>query len=191
MGAVSQAPLRKAADLLALIAAQPERMRLLRIVQRHGPADAWIGAGFVRNAVWDALHGYAEATPLADVDVLYFDGERLEPERDSAYERELAQQCPQTPWSVRNQARMHTRNADRPYLDCADALCHWAEVCTAVAVRLSGDQLELLAPLGIDDLLGLRVRPTERFLSKPEIYRARLLAKNWLERWPKLQVEAL
>lgn len=188
---MSLAPPHDAAGLLALIAAQPERMRLLQIVQRHGPAGAWVGAGFVRNAVWDAAHGYLEATPLTDVDVLYFAAEHLEPEHDAAYERELAAQCSQTPWSVRNQARMHIRNADSPYLDCADALCHWPEVCTAVAVRLTTNGLELLAPLGLDDLLSLRVRPTERFRSKPEIYRTRLVAKNWLERWPKLQVEPL
>lgn len=179
------------ADILTLIAAQPERMRLLRGVRDHGPADAWIGAGFVRNAVWDALHGYVDATPLADVDVLYFAEDCLDAEADDAWERRLREACPEVPWSVRNQARMHVRNGDRAYRDCADALRHWAEVCTAVAVRLRGAELELLAPLGVDDLLSLRVRPTERFHSKPDIYRERLAAKNWLARWPNLQIEPL
>ncbi|AGI22725.1 hypothetical protein H681_04215 [Pseudomonas sp. ATCC 13867] len=178
-------------DILTLIAAQPERMRLLRGVRDDGPADAWIGAGFVRNAVWDALHGYAESTPLADVDVLYFAADRLEAEADSDWERRLLEACPGVPWSVRNQARMHLRNGDAPYRDCADALRHWAETCTAVAVRLRGDRLELLAPLWGDDLLDLRVRPTERFRAKPDLYRQRIAAKNWLARWPKLQIDPL
>jgi len=177
------------ADILTLIAAQPERMRLLRGVRDHGPTDAWIGAGFVRNAVWDVLHGHVEATPLADVDVLYFAPDCLAAEADEAWERRLREACPGVPWSVRNQARMHLRNGDQPYRDCADALRHWAEICTAVAVRLQDEQLELLAPLGIDDLLELRVRPTERFRAKPDIYRERLTAKNWLARWPMLKVE--
>ncbi|MDU4251099.1 nucleotidyltransferase family protein [Pseudomonas sp.] len=177
--------------LLALIAGQPERLHLLRVVRDHGPEGAWIAAGFVRNAVWDALHGYIEPTPLSDIDVLYFASDNREPEADHAWERRLLEVCPEVPWSVRNQARMHLRNADRPYRDCADAMCHWPEICTAVAVRLCSESLELLAPLGIDDIWALRVRPTEHFRAKPDIYRERIAAKNWPARWPKLRIEPL
>jgi hypothetical protein len=178
-------------ELLALIAGQPERLHLLRAVRDHGPAGAWIAAGFVRNAVWDALHGYREATPLSDIDVLYFSADNLEPETDHAWERRLLEVCPGALWSVRNQARMHLRNGDAPYRDCGDAMCHWVEVSAAVAVRLRGESLELLAPLGIDDIWQLRVRPTEHFRTKPHIYRERIAAKNWPARWPKLQIESL
>ncbi|WP_448679231.1 nucleotidyltransferase family protein [Pseudomonas nicosulfuronedens] len=178
-------------ELLALIAGQPERLHLLRVVRDHGPQDAWIAAGFVRNAVWDALHGYDEPTPLSDIDVLYFAADSLEPEADYAWERRLLEVCPGAPWSVRNQARMHLRNEDQPYRDCGHAMCHWAEVSAAVAIRLRGESLELLAPLGIDDIWTLRVRPTEHFRAKPHIYRERIAAKNWPARWPKLQIESL
>ncbi|MFR0692450.1 nucleotidyltransferase family protein [Enterobacterales bacterium AE_CKDN230030158-1A_HGKHYDSX7] len=179
------------AQLLALIAAQPERMRLLRGVRDHGPAGAWVAAGFVRNAVWDLLHGYAEPTSFSDVDVLYFGADCLQPEADSDWERRLREACPGVPWSVRNQARMHLRNGDSPYRDCADAMCHWVEVSAAVAVRLRGETLELLAPLGIGDIWDLRVRPTEHFRRKPHLYRERIAAKNWAARWPKLHIEPL
>lgn len=184
-------PLPGEVELLALIAGQPERMHLLRVVRDHGPAGAWIAAGFVRNAVWDALHGYGEPTPLSDIDVLYFSADCLEPEADYAWERRLLGVCTDVPWSVRNQARMHLRNGDSPYRDCADAIIHWPEVCTVVAVRLSDESLQLLAPLGIDDIWELRVRPTEHFRGKPDIYRARLAAKNWPARWTKLRIEPL
>lgn len=183
--------LRGESGLLALIAAQPERMRLLRAVRDFGPTSAWVAAGVVRNAVWDALHGHAESTPLSDVDVLYFAADCIVPEADIEWERRLRDACPDVPWSVRNQARMHLRNGDAPYRDCGEAMRHWPEVCTAVALRLQDERLELLAPLGVDDLLDLRVRPTERFRAKPEIYRERLAAKHWLARWPNLQVEHL
>ncbi|MBB4865227.1 hypothetical protein HNP46_004107 [Pseudomonas nitritireducens] len=178
-------------ELLALIAGQAERLHLLRVVRDHGPSGAWVAAGFVRNAVWDALHGHDEPTPLSDIDVLYFEAECLEPEADYAWERKLLEVCPDAPWSVRNQARMHVRNGDSPYRECADAMCHWPEVCTAVALRLRGDSLELLAPLGISDILEQRVRPTEHFRAKPHIYRERIAAKNWQARWPKLRIESL
>ncbi|WP_447755934.1 nucleotidyltransferase family protein [Pseudomonas nicosulfuronedens] len=166
-------------------------MQLLRTVRDHGPEGAWIAAGFVRNAVWDALHGYSEPTPLSDIDVLYFDTSCLDAEADFAWEQRLQEVCPDVPWSVRNQARMHLRNSDSPYRNCGGAMCRWPEVCTAVAVRLRDESLELLAPLGIDDLWGLQVQPTEHFRAKPHIYRERIAAKNWLARWPKLRIESL
>lgn len=64
--------MKTAEDILALIAADSSRLHLLRVLREVGPEGAWIGAGFVRNAVWDHLHGYGEATPLADIDVLHF-----------------------------------------------------------------------------------------------------------------------
>lgn len=36
-----------------------ERMTVLRTVRRLGLNDWCLGAGFVRNLVWDRLHGYA------------------------------------------------------------------------------------------------------------------------------------
>jgi hypothetical protein len=84
---------------------------------------------------------------------------------------------------------MHLRNGDAPYADVADAMRHWPEVCTAVAVRLADQGLELLAPLGLEDLFELRVRPTEHFRNKPEVYRQRLWGKDWTRRWPQLRIE--
>ncbi|HBN8235354.1 MULTISPECIES: nucleotidyltransferase family protein [Pseudomonas aeruginosa group] len=176
-----------AQEILALVAADAWRMGLLRALREVGPEDAWIGAGFVRNAVWDRLHGYREATPLADIDVLYFAADELDPRADVAFEAALRRRRA-APWSVKNQARMHLRNGDRPYRDCADALCHWPEACTAVALRLAGERLELLAPLGVDDLLALRVRPTAHFAGKPELYWQRLREKDWTARWPLLRI---
>jgi hypothetical protein len=33
--------------------------------------DWFVGAGAIRNTVWDYLHGYTVPTPLADVDVAF------------------------------------------------------------------------------------------------------------------------
>lgn len=106
--------MKTAEDILALFAADSSRLHLLRVLREVGPEGAWIGAGFVRNAVWDHLHGYGEATPLADIDVLHFAPRALDPQADADFEAALRRRC-EAPWSVKNQARMHLRNGDRPY----------------------------------------------------------------------------
>ncbi|HEY0525613.1 MAG TPA: nucleotidyltransferase family protein [Stellaceae bacterium] len=166
-------------------------MRLLAAVERLRLPDAWIGAGFVRNAVWDALHGRRiDCTSLGDVDVVFFDPADARPEREAVIEAELWAACPDAPpWSARNQARMHRQNGDPPYRDTEDALRHWPETATAVAVRSArgGSGVELIAPHGVADLLNLVVRPTPAFMTaKIEIYRCRVHSKNWLARSPRL-----
>ncbi len=147
-------------DILALVAADTWRMAALTAVAGLGLPDCWIGAGFARGAVWDRLHGYTERTPLDDIDVVYFDPETRNPAAEASLERRLGEDLPGLPWEVRNQARMHLRNGDPPYCSSADALAHWLETPTAVALRLNhGGELELLAPLGTADLLDLVVRP--------------------------------
>ncbi len=179
-------------DILALVAGDAWRMAVLGAVAGLGLPDCWIGAGFLRGAVWDRLHGYGSRTPLDDIDVVYFDPEALDPAAEAALERRLGARLPGLPWSVKNQARMHLRNGDAPYGSSAEALAHWLETPTAVALRLNhGGGLELLAPLGTEDLLGLVVRPTPHGRAhrhRLAAYRARLEAKNWPAKWPKLRV---
>lgn len=127
--------------------ADSDRLHLLRTLADLHLPDAWLAAGLVRNLVWGRLHDYAESTPLADLDVIYFDAADCRPERDREIEALLAAQAPGWPWSVKNQARMHLRNGDRPYRDCRDALAHWPEVETALAARLTAEgKLESSAP---------------------------------------------
>ena len=179
--------------ILAIIAADDWRMRALSAVRALALPDCWIGAGFLRAAVWDRLHGFARATPLDDVDVVYFDPELATREADAAHERRLAEiwdgGAAPVPWQVRNQARMHLTKGDAPYADTADSLCHWLETPTAVAVRLTDrDRLELLAPLGIDDLLAMRVAPTPYARDKQAArYVARVTTKLWSRQWPRLE----
>lgn len=163
-------------------------MAALEAVQALDLPDGWIGAGFVRAPVWDALHGYDRPTPLDDIDVIYFDPRQDSVALDMYWERLLGLIAPGLPWSVHNQARMHERNGDAPYSDMADALRHWLETPTALAVRLGADGLELLAPFGIDDLINLRLYPTPAGRLKPEQFKQRLESKGWLTRWPRINL---
>lgn len=187
--APSEIPFKTAEDILLLAARRPDMIACLEAVAALGLPDCWIGAGFVRAPVWDALHGYEEPTPLDDIDVVYFDPESHD-EREAPAKAALAKALPQ-PWSVINQARMHLYNEDPPYRDTGDALANWLETATAVALRLNpAGRLELLAPHGLGDLFALRVRPTPRAReTKLEAYRGRLKRKRWQEKWPRLTVE--
>lgn len=179
-------------DPSELVRADPWRLSVLRAVRALQLADAAVGAGFVRNAVWDRLHGYGEPTVLADVDVLYFDRADTSREREGALERQLAGAMADVPWSVRNQARMHLGNGDAPYADTEDAMRHWLETATCVALRLEDDdRLTVIAPFGTDDLMGLRSRPTPRGRERFAAYGARMRDKNWPSRWPLVWVEGL
>ena len=177
-------------DILALVAADAWMMGALEAVAALGLPDAWIGAGFLRGAVWDRLHGYGSRTPPGDIDAIYHDPGNLDPAAEAALERRLGAALPGLPWSVKNQARMHLKNGDPPYGSSARALACWLETPTAVAVRLdAAGGPELLAPLGTRDLLGLMVRPTPHARAhRLAAYRARLEQKNWPATWPRLRV---
>lgn len=181
-------------QVVACIEARSDLLAALEALAALKLPDAWIAAGALRSAVWDALHGFATPTPLADLDVVYFDRGDLDPAREAEIAAALSARLSGPLWQVRNQARMHRRNGDRPYRDSADALAHWLETPTAVGMRLGARGLELLAPLGLDDLLAMRARPTPHARSRPDrlkAYQARMRTKNWPGTWPLVTVEGL
>lgn len=178
-------------ELQALIASDRARMRVLALVAELGLPDCWVGAGFVRSRVWDHLHGFPESPPCGDIDVVWFDPRQADPEADVALESILRARDGRLAWSVKNQARMHVRNADRPYRSAPDAMAHWPETATAVGVRLDArGGVEVAASFGLDDLFGLVLRPTPRFRAeKYPIYLERIRTRDWQSRWPRLSMQ--
>lgn len=179
-------------DVLALISSSQWHMKALRAVREIDLPDGWIGAGFVRNLVWDTLHGHHQLTPLNDVDVVYYDPAVTDEAEEKKYEMRLHMLAADIPWSVKNMARMHIKNGDPPYQSVNEGLCHWCETPTAVGARMNSQgSLELLAPLGISDLVNGICRPTPFTLQKPEKifdYRQRITDKGWQNTWPKLKI---
>ena len=114
-------------EILDLIRADPWMMRVLGAAAALGLPDWMIGAGFVRNKVWDHLHGFANAeVRTADIDLIYFDPTDLRESTEKEYDRQLRAAC-DVNWSAKNQARMHEVTGDAPYTSAADGLAHWVE----------------------------------------------------------------
>ena len=179
------------AELRTLIASDRRRMEVLRIVRDLGLPDCWVAAGFVRNCVWDHLHGHTTSPLPRDIDVIWFEPAACDAARDAGLEAGLRDRDGALAWSVKNQARMHGRNGDAPYRSATDAMRYWPETATAIGVRLAeqGD-IEVAAPYGLDDLFGMIVRPTPRFVAdKHAVYLARVLSKEWEQTWPSLQIQ--
>jgi hypothetical protein len=171
-------------QLLSLIAADEAAMAVLRLVRSLDLPDWAIGAGFLRNRLWDALTGARTCSSADDIDLLYFDPADPDGQGEAAIEARLREARPDILWQARNQARMHRVNGDAAYEDTLDALRYWLEVCSAVAVRLEGDgRLNLLAPYGLEDLFTLTCRPTPAGLRRFATYQARMAAKGWDRRW--------
>ncbi|MFT3875132.1 MAG: nucleotidyltransferase family protein [Propioniciclava sp.] len=178
-------------DALAeLVRGDDWMMRVLRAAETVCLPDWWIGAGFLRNAVWDHLSGQRPRHDT-DIDLAYFDPTDVTPERDWGLDKELRQRFPFAAWEARNQARMHERDGFPPFESTRDGIAHWVETATCVGVRLIDDRLNFLYCHGSDDLFGMVARPMPAFRepSRIDAFKRRLEAKDWQQRWLVLTVE--
>ncbi|WP_245603135.1 nucleotidyltransferase family protein [Shewanella fidelis] len=180
--------------------ADNQRMQALQVAEQMLLNDWMLAAGFVRNLVWDKLHGLQ--TPLNDIDLIYFDLSDITVERDKAIEAELKRIAPRLPWSVKNQARMHLRNGHSQYQSSVDAMSYWPEVQTAVAVSCQSGvladvesnaikelnlthKLTLHTPFSLTCLFEFAIKHNSK--SAYELFEQRVKNKRWLQTYPKLR----
>jgi hypothetical protein len=176
-------------DILELIKNDRQMMAIIQTAMGLGLPDCWISAGFIRNRIWDHLHDYNIVTPLDDIDVVYFDKNKIDKNIEKGYDLKLQQKISGVNWSVKNLARMHIPNNNEPYVDSTDAISKYTETPTSIAVAIRNGNLILNTPHGIDDLVNLIVRPTPHYMTdKYYIYKNRIKTKNWLAKWPKLKI---
>lgn len=188
-------PAAQAQQLITLVQATPWFMQALEAVAELGLASWCIGAGAVRNLVWDHLQGPGHSSELADVDVAYFDAQCLDMAQDQALQARLARRLPQLPWEVTNQAGVHLwfeacfGHAVAPLRSLDEAVASWPEYATAVAITLGeAGQLRVIAPWGLDDLWAMRVRRNPTRVSL-QTYHQRIAQKRYAQRWPGVSVE--
>ncbi len=69
-------------QIIQWLRTDPYRMQALYTARELGLNQWCLAAGFVRNLVWDQLHGYLSPTPLNDIDLVYFDKKDISEQHD-------------------------------------------------------------------------------------------------------------
>lgn len=181
-------------QLIGIMRATPWFREILEAARDCNLPDWLVGAGVIRNLVWDHLHGYQTPTPLADVDLIFFDPSDLTPARDQAAQEQLARRLPGITWEATNQAAVHLWYEEvfgfpvPPFRSSEEAVATWPETATSVAVRLlTNDDLHIVAPRGLADLFGLVLRRNPRRVTRA-FFQQRMRAKRITEKWPRVQV---
>jgi hypothetical protein len=185
--------------LIDIIHGVPTTMEVLRKVRDLGLPDAMIFSGAIYQPVWNHLTGRAPDYGIKDYDVAYHDASDTSYEAEdvviqrvaAAFEpplRELVE--------VRNQARVHLWfekkfGTDEPYPpleNSAAALKRFVATAFCVGVRMEADDsLSVHAPLGLEDLFALHLRPNPlRVKGAGGWDRTTASAKA---RWPEITLE--
>jgi hypothetical protein len=175
-------------EILGLIKNDKWMMGVINTAASLNLPDWIIGAGFVRNKVWNYLSGISkEKVDTNDVDLVYYDQNGNDKEADKKLSEKLTSETGIN-WEIKNEVYMHERNNLPPYKSTVDAISQWPETVTAIGVTLDNNQLKLITPYGIEDLVNFIVRPTPVFSEKMETIKQRVNDKKWLEKWPQIKI---
>lgn len=174
-------------EILNLIKKDPWMMKIIHTASSLNLPDWIIGAGFVRNKVWDYLSGiHKEGVDTKDIDLVYFDPKGNNQKEDEKLSEKLRQDTGIN-WEIVNEFYAYRWNNLPPYTSTEDAISAWPETVTAIGVTLDENKkLKLIAPYGIDDLVNFIVRPSPKFKEGIERVKERMIEKKWREKWPKI-----
>lgn len=181
-------------QLRQLVVQDAQLMRVLRAAREVDLPGWYVGAGIIRNMVWDYLHAYPGRSRLRDVDLAYFDADDISGEQGKRAAAALTEIVPEVEWDVVNQAGVHLwyesdfGHAIEPHQSVEGAIATWPETATCVAVRLlPDDELLIHAPCGLADLFNLILRRNPHQVSV-ELFRQRYTEKRIKEKWPLVTI---
>ncbi len=180
--------------LVDIVRADPGLMHVLRGIRDQDLPDWRIFSGAVYQSVWNALTGRPAGYGVRDYDVGYFDSDTSWDAEDVVIKRVAAtfDEPFRSTVEVRNQARVpiwfpaHFGEPYDPLSGTDEALERFVAPAFAIGVRLEKDDaVSVAAPLGLDDMFNLVLRPNPN----------RGVARDWLRvveraraRWPELTV---
>lgn len=108
-------------DIRKLVESNEWMMQFLRAAEKLDLPDWWIGAGFLRNKVWNTLENNSEHSS-SDVDLVYFNPDDVTSETDWLYDKNMKEIFPDADWEIRNQARMPHVNNFEAFKSTADGM---------------------------------------------------------------------
>lgn len=180
--------------LVEIVRADPLLMRVLEGVRAHSLPDWRVFSGAVYQSVWNALTGRPAGYGVRDYDVGYYDADTSWDAEDVIIKRVAAafDEPLRSKVEVRNQARVpiwfpaHFGEPYGPLSGTDEALARFVAPAFAIGVRLEmDDSISVAAPLGLDDMFALTLRPNPN----------RGVAKDWPRvveraqtRWPELTI---
>jgi hypothetical protein len=187
-------------DLATQISHLPELLRHNEIVSqilKRAPAlqmpNWYLGAGCIAQTVWNTFHGFDPTFGIQDYDLVYYDSSNLSEEAEAGYIEKANTLFADLSVTVevKNEARVHLwyerhfGNAIKPYESVEAAINTWPVTATSVGIREESDgTMKVYAPFGLNDLLGMIVRPNKVQITKA-IYEAKI--ERWKRIWPKLR----
>lgn len=182
------------ARLVDIIRVDPGLMYVLTTVRRLDLPDWRLFSGAVYQSVWNAVTGREPGYGVRDYDLGYFDPDTSWDTEDAVIKRVASafEEPFRSKVEVRNQARVpiwfpaHFGEPYDPLAGTDEALERFVAPAFAVGVRLEGDDtISVAAPLGLDDMFALVLRPN------PNRKRARdweRIVEKALARWPELAI---
>ncbi|SEC14257.1 hypothetical protein SAMN05444161_2480 [Rhizobiales bacterium GAS191] len=181
------------AELEAIIRADPDLMRILRLLREFALPQGRLVAGAIYQTVWNQLCALPRGTGIKDFDLIYFD-EDVSYEAEDAVIRKVAAAAGgfRFPVETRNQARVHLWYGQRfgghyPKLASADqSLSLYAATAHAVGASLEADdRIDIIAPFGLDDIFDMILRRNPALPASASYGEKARRAKAI---WPRLRV---
>ena len=190
---VALAPLsRQTAVVKEILSANRVLGKVLMMCREALPPNWYVGGGAIPQTVWNHYHGYDLNHEIKDFNIVYFDERDLTKTTEERFERELSGRYPDCPakLDVKNEARTHLWYERRfgkviePYTCTEGAIYTFPTTASAVGVALSeAGELQLYAPHGLTDLLGLILRANKITVTR-HVYEEK--CQRWKNAWPKL-----
>ncbi|HEX7002654.1 MAG TPA: nucleotidyltransferase family protein [Trueperaceae bacterium] len=179
-------------DLVNQVLQNPFVAEVVDAIPELTLANCFVAAGCIAQTVWNLSHGRDPAADIKDIDLVYFDPD-LSESKEQADRQCVTRHFPGVPMKldVKNEARVHLWYEQAfgysiaPYASAEQAISTFPTTATAVAIRKSGDEYEVFAPFGIDDLTNLVVRANKRQITR-KIYENKI--SRWREIWPRLKI---
>ena len=179
--------------LLDTASGNPHNRALLAGLPQLGLPDAWLVAGCLFNAVWNAHLGRAPGDGVNDYDIFYFDGSDLSAEAEARHQRhaDALFASLNIPIEVKNQARVHTwyeawfGHPYRPLASACEGIDRFLAHGTRVGINAAGRVYAGDGERECRAVFAGELRPNP-LCDHPELFDTKVI--GYCRRWPHLRV---